>query len=69
MSTQPDIPTEIREARRRLGLTQLELAEVSGVSLPSVFRLEQGRLPKRRSRTLRAIRNAIADLEDPLRLP
>jgi predicted transcriptional regulator len=63
MNAPLDIPTEVREARRRLGLSQRELAEVAGVSLASICRLEQGRLPRVRSRVLGRVRAAIADLE------
>ena len=64
MST--SVPTEIRSARQRLGLSQARLAELSGVSESSVKRLEDpDRLP-RRSRVLRDVRAAIADLDADL---
>lgn len=66
MSARHDIPAEVREARRRLGLSQRELAELAGVSLTSVSRLEQGRLPRVRSRVVGLIRAAIAEVENPI---
>jgi predicted transcriptional regulator len=55
------VPDEIRSERRRLGLTQRQLAELAGVSESTVRRLEDpDRLP-RRSRVLRYVRAALAD--------
>ena len=38
-----DLAKEIKRIRKAHGLSQTELAEVSGVSLPSITRLEAGK--------------------------
>lgn len=45
----------LRDARHRLGLTQQELAERTGLSLGAVRDLEQGRSSQPRSRSLRSL--------------
>ena len=40
---QASIPERIRELRKKHGMTQAELADIAGVSLPSVTRLENGK--------------------------
>jgi len=43
LRTTEDIFQKIRDLRKQHGLTQTELADISGVSLPSISRLERGK--------------------------
>jgi len=52
------LPAEVRALRRRLGLTQAEVAKVAGVSQPLVARIESGAVDPRAS-TLRAVLDAL----------
>jgi transcriptional regulator with XRE-family HTH domain len=45
----------LRRERRRAGLTQAELAEKSGVSLPTIARIEAGYIEAPRVSTLRKL--------------
>lgn len=36
----------MREKRKKLGLRQLDLARMAGVSRPTVIRIEEGRMPR-----------------------
>ncbi len=49
----------VREIRKRRGLSQRELASVSGLSLSYIKKLEQGTLPDTRMETLRKIALAL----------
>jgi predicted transcriptional regulator len=55
----PDLPDQLRAARRGAGLSQAALAELADVSLGSIERWERGLLPKRRSRVLEIVWEAL----------
>ena len=56
MTEQPgQIGDRIRNARKRCGLSQHELAELSGISLSLIRKLEQGERPDARVETLRKL--------------
>lgn len=52
------LPAEIRALRRRLGMTQSEVAKSAGVSQPLIARIESGAVDPRAS-TLRAVLDAM----------
>jgi len=52
------LPGELRALRRRLGLTQAEVARAAGVSQPLIARMESGAVDARAS-TLRAVIDAL----------
>jgi predicted transcriptional regulator len=56
------LPAELRALRRRLGLTQAEVARAAGVSQPLVARMESGAVDPRAS-TLRAVVEALGQAE------
>ena len=53
------IGERIREARKRHGLSQRELARLSGVSLSLISKLEQGERQETRTETLRTLAAAL----------
>jgi predicted transcriptional regulator len=55
----PDLPDQLRAARRDAGLSQAALAELADVSVGSIERWERGLLPKRRSRVLGIVWEAL----------
>ncbi|MET9592035.1 helix-turn-helix domain-containing protein [Streptomyces sp. NPDC006516] len=50
-----ELGTRMRQLRRRAGLTQEQLAERAEVSVSTIGRLENGRLPEHRLRTLQKV--------------
>lgn len=54
----PDFGTKLREARERLGLTQEEVAQRSGVHVTEVSRMEAGKRDPKIS-TLRKLAKAV----------
>jgi transcriptional regulator with XRE-family HTH domain len=60
MDQDQTVGDRIREARKRGGLSQRELARVSGVSLSLISKLEQGERQDTRTETLRKIAVALA---------
>jgi transcriptional regulator with XRE-family HTH domain len=54
-----DIGNEVKLARKRLGLTQNELAAKSGVSRPRIAALENHRIPEIGFKNLIRIMNAV----------
>ncbi|MFA5862767.1 MAG: CBS domain-containing protein [Candidatus Thermoplasmatota archaeon] len=52
------LPSEVRALRRRLGMTQAEVAKSAGVSQPLIARMESGAVDPRAS-TLRAVLDAM----------
>lgn len=54
-----DLPDQLRSARREAGLSQAALAELADVSVGSIERWERGLLPKRRSRVLGLVWEAL----------
>lgn len=55
MSTLQQLGSKVAERRRRLGLKQTDVAQLSGVTAESLSRFERGRLPEFGSRKLIAI--------------
>jgi transcriptional regulator with XRE-family HTH domain len=53
----------VREARRRAGLTQRQLAQRAGVTQPTVARIESGEVAASLERILELVRAAGFDLE------
>lgn len=62
MALHVPLPAELRALRRRLGLTQAEVARAAGVSQPLVARIESGGVDPRAS-TLRAVIDALNKAE------
>ncbi|QFR02206.1 tetratricopeptide repeat protein [Streptomyces phaeolivaceus] len=56
----------LRDHRRRLGLTQEELAERAGVSVRTISHLETGRINRPRPATMRQLAEALALADEPL---
>lgn len=57
-------PEEIKELRKRLGITQKELAELAGVSQSLISQIEKGKVDPRVS-TIRKIINALEKVSKP----
>jgi len=53
----------LREARRRAGLTQRQLASRAGVTQPTIARIERGQVEASLERVLELVRAAGFDLE------
>lgn len=49
----------VAEARERCGMTQQQLAQVTGLSITTIQRFENGKCPCPRPRTLRALASAL----------
>ena len=60
----PTIADEIRDARRAAGLSQHQLADLSGVSASSIQSWEQGVRVPSNSYALRLVRGVLAGLND-----
>lgn len=56
------IPAEVRALRRKLGLTQAQVAKAAGVSQPLIARIESGNVDPRLS-TLRSVVEALNNAE------
>jgi predicted transcriptional regulator len=62
MTLHVPLPAEVRALRRRVGLTQAEVAKRAGVSQPLIARIENGSVDPRAS-TLRAVVEAMTAVE------
>ena len=61
----PDIST-IKKKRVKLGLTQKELAGLSGIAQPDISRLEKGQIREPAYNTVRKLIDALGDYESKL---
>ena len=61
----PDIST-IQKKRVKLGLTQKELAGLSGIAQPDISRLEKGQIREPAYNTVRKLIDALGDYESKL---
>jgi predicted transcriptional regulator len=59
MLTVAELRDNLRRARRRAGLTQIELAEKSNVGITTITRIESGHIPEPRVSTLRKLARAL----------
>ena len=59
MLTVAPLKDRLRDARRRAALTQGQLAEISGVGITTIVRIERGQIEEPRVSTLRKLADAL----------